>query len=55
MQQLIVHNQSIYILYHRGTLGQQSWHDVQALHASEDMGVRLNVSTGVRHRPIAIM
>ena len=53
MHQLIVNNQSfstmsIYILYHRGTLGQQSWHDVQALHASEDMGVRLNDSTGGR-------
>ena len=40
---------SIYILYHRGTLGHQSWHDVQTLHATEDMGVWLNVSTGVSH------
>ena len=41
--------------FHRGTFGQQYWHDVQALHATEDMSVRITVSTGGRHRPIAIM
>ena len=46
---------SIHFSFHRGTLGQQSWHDVQALYATEDMGVRITVSTGGRHRPIAIM
>ena len=43
---------SIHFSFHRGPLGQQSWHDAQALHATEDMGVRITLSTGGRHSPL---